>query len=169
MMKSLFAVAALSGLLATAAQAAPTGIKVGVLDCSVAPGVGLIIGSSKAVLCSFNGANGVERYQGKIGKLGVDIGFTAAQHLVWAVFAPGAVSRGALEGSYVGASAQATVIAGLGANVLIGGGNNSVNLQPVSIQGQTGLNLAAGLAALELHSIGGGAMHSVHRRHKLHH
>ena len=169
MMKSLFAAAALSGLLATAGHAAPTGIKVGVLDCAVAPGVGLILGSSKAVRCSFNGGNGTEHYEGSIGKLGVDIGFTSSEHLVWGVFAPGQLHRGALEGRYVGASAQATVIAGLGANVLVGGWSDSVNLQPVSVQGQTGLNLAAGLASLELHSTGGGAVHSGNRRRHRHH
>lgn len=164
-MKSLFAAAALSGLLATAAQASPTGIKAGVLDCAVAPGIGLILGSSKAVHCSFNGANGVEKYDGKIGKIGVDIGVTTSEHLVWAVFAPGELHRGALAGSYVGASAQATVIAGLGANVLVGGWSDSVNLQPISVQGQTGLNIAAGLAGLELHSVGGTMRHRHHRHH----
>ncbi len=68
----------------------------------------------------------------------------------WVVFAPGEVHRGSLAGSYVGASAQATLIAGLGANVLVGGWSDSINLQPLSVQGQTGLNVAAGLASLNL-------------------
>ena len=162
-MKSLFAAAVFSGFLATAAQAAPTGVKAGVLDCAVAPGVGLILGSSKAVHCTFNGNNGVEHYDGNIGKLGVDIGVTTSEHLVWAVFAPGELHRGALAGRYIGASAQATVIAGLGANVLVGGWSDSVNLQPVSVQGQTGLNVAAGLADLSLHTVGGTMRHKHHR------
>ena len=150
MMKSLLAAAALSGLLATAAQAANSGVKVGVLECTVAPGVGMIIASSKAVSCTFKGNGRAENYHGSTGKLGLDIGFTNKSYLSWIVFAPGEVHRGALAGSYVGASAQATVIAGLGANVLVGGWSDSINLQPLSVQGQTGLNVAAGLASLNL-------------------
>ena len=38
--------------------------------------------------------------------------------------------------------ASATVGVGLGANVLVGGSGNSIALQPVSIEGTTGLNVA---------------------------
>ena len=137
----------------TSAEAAPTGVKAGVLQCVVAPGVGFIIGSSKDVSCTFKGQGRVERYRGSTGKLGIDIGVTNKSYLSWLVFAPGKVGRGALAGSYVGASAQATVIAGLGANVLVGGSSQSINLQPLSVQGQTGLNIAAGLASLNLTAV----------------
>jgi hypothetical protein len=151
---SLAVSAALLGVLAAAsanpAQAAHSGVKVGVLECVVAPGVGLIIVSSKEVNCTFKSNGRNEHYHGSTGKLGVDIGFTNKSYLSWVVFAPGQVHRGALAGSYVGASAQATVIAGLGANVLVGGWSDSINLQPLSVQGQTGLNVAAGLASLNL-------------------
>ena len=151
---SIAIAAALSGLIvalaATSAQAAKSGVKVGVLECTVAPGVGLIIASSKGVSCTFKGNGRTERYHGSTGKLGLDIGFTNKSFLSWIVFAPSAIQRGALAGSYVGASAQATLIAGLGANVLVGGFGGSINLQPFSVQGQTGLNLAAGLASLNL-------------------
>ncbi len=70
--------------------------------------------------------------------------------MVWAVFAPGKVKKGALEGNYTGASAEATVVAGLGANVLVGGFRKTINLQPVSVQAQSGLNVAAGIASLHL-------------------
>ena len=150
---SLVIATALAGVLAaasgTAAQAAHSGVKVGVLECVVAPGVGLIIVSSKEVNCTFKSNGRNEHYHGSTGKLGVDIGFTNKSYLSWLVFAPGEVHRGALAGSYVGASAQATVIAGLGANVF-GGWSDSINLQPLSVQGQTGLNVAAGLASLNL-------------------
>ena len=130
------------------------GIKVGVLNCQVAPGVGLILGSSKEVSCNFNRTNGgVEHYAGNMGKLGIDIGVTNTSYLGWVVFAPGSVGRGALAGSYAGASAQATVIAGVGANALIGGSNSNISLQPFSVQGQTGLNVAAGLGTLTLRSV----------------
>lgn len=140
------------GLIASPAFAA-SGVKIGVLECDVAGGVGLIIGSSKAVSCTFNSNGRVDRYEGKLGKFGLDVGVTTKGAMVWAVFAPGKVNRGALAGTYGGASAEATVAVGLGANVLVGGSNKSIALQPVSIQGQTGLNLAAGLASLTLKSV----------------
>jgi Protein of unknown function (DUF992) len=141
------------GLVASPALA-KSGVKVGMLTCGVEGGVGYIIGSSKSVDCVYQpiGGGKVEHYEGRIGKLGVDIGVTGQTTIAWAVFAPGKVKHGALEGSYNGASAEATVIGGLGANVLIGGFRKTVNLQPVSIQAQTGLNVAAGIASLHLDS-----------------
>jgi hypothetical protein len=91
-----------------------------------------------------------EVYTGSISKFGLDLGATAGGEMVWAVYAPTTRRFGALAGHYAGASAEATVGAGLGANVLIGGSNRTVALQPVSVQGQTGLNLAIGVAGLEL-------------------
>lgn len=130
---------------------AKSGVKTGVLDCDVSAGVGMIIGSSKTVQCTFKKGNGsVEHYEGKLGKLGVDIGVTNEASMAWIVFAPGKVGKGALAGSYTGATAEATVVAGLGANVLVGGFEKSINLQPVSVSGKTGLNVAAGLASLSL-------------------
>lgn len=154
-MNKKFLAASLTGLsllLATVTTEARTsGVKVGVLNCEIAGGVGLIIGSSKDIRCSFrNGSGRTERYHGSIDKLGLDIGVTGKATVAWFVFAPGSLGRGALAGSYVGASAQASVIAGLGANVLVGGFQNNVNLQPLSVQGQLGLNIAAGLASLNL-------------------
>ena len=139
------------GLTLTAAQA-NTGVKIGVLSCGIEGGVGFIIGSSKGVACVFRPTGGgrAEHYQGSIGKLGIDIGVTDQTAVAWAVFAPGKIKRGALAGSYGGVSAEATVVAGLGANVLIGGFEKTINLQPVSVQAQTGLNIAAGIAGLHL-------------------
>jgi hypothetical protein len=70
--------------------------------------------------------------------------------MVWLVFAPGQVSPGALAGDYGGATASATVGAGVGANVLLGGSNKQITLQPVSVEGSAGLNVAAGIAAVTL-------------------
>lgn len=152
-MKRILLASLLALALPLAAPAeAKTGIKSGILDCDVSAGIGLIIGSSKSVRCTFKGGGRVEHYEGKIGKLGIDIGATGKASMAWVVFAPGKINRGALEGTYTGASAQATAIAGLGANVLVGGFKKSINLQPLSVQGQTGLNVAAGLASLTLHS-----------------
>ena len=91
-----------------------------------------------------------EVYTGSITKFGLDIGATAGGEMVWSVFAPSNKHFGALAGRYVGASAEATVGAGLGAKVLVGGSNRTVALQPVSVQGQTGINLALGVSELAL-------------------
>jgi hypothetical protein len=133
-----------------AAQADRT--KVGTLTCDIAGGIGAIIASKKDVTCMFTpSAPGPrEVYVGSIAKFGLDIGATTGSEMIWAVFAPSSRKFGALAGTYVGATAEATVGAGVGANVLVGGSNRTVTLQPVSVQGQTGLNVAAGVAALEL-------------------
>ena len=145
--------AAAAVLLATAgAASAQSGVKVGTLSCSVAPGIGFIIGSSKSMECQFSGSGGMELYSGVINKFGLDIGVTGNQVLNWVVFAPGNVAPGALAGTYVGAAAEATAAVGAGANVLVGGFNGSFTLQPVSLSAQTGLNVAAGVAELVLHA-----------------
>jgi hypothetical protein len=144
--------AAAAVLLATAgAASAQSGVKVGTLSCSVAPGIGFILGSSKSMECQFSGSGGMELYSGVINKFGIDIGVTGNQVLNWVVFAPGSIAPGALAGTYVGATAEATAAVGAGANVLVGGFNDSFTLQPVSLSAQTGLNLAAGVAELVLH------------------
>ena len=130
------------------------GIKVGTLKCDVDSGWGLVFGSSKKLKCVYtpDGRKMSERYRGSIDKYGIDIGYTTAGIILWTVFAPTQnVDRGALQGKYVGATAEATLAVGLGANVLVGGGN-SIALQPLSIGGQQGLNLAAGIAAVQLRS-----------------
>lgn len=141
----------LAGLAGAPAQAA--GVKVGVLTCNVDGGWGMILGSSKDVHCTYAGDNGfVERYDGSVGKLGVDIGYTSSGTITWNVIAPASnMGPGALEGTYAGATAGATIGVGLGANVLIGGFDRSFALQPVSIENNTGLNVAAGIGTLNLH------------------
>ncbi|WP_421694268.1 DUF992 domain-containing protein [Aestuariivirga sp.] len=152
-MKKLALAALITLGLAASPAFAAKGVKVGVLSCDVSAGVGMIIASSKTVKCTFDGTVGKkEHYKGTIEKLGIDIGFTGKGVMAWAVFAPGKLNRGALAGKYAGASAEATVAVGLGANVLVGGSNKSIALQPLSVQAQTGLNVAAGIAALRLTS-----------------
>ena len=126
--------------------------KAGTLTCDISAGIGVIIASKKEVTCMFTpSAPGPrEVYVGSISKFGLDIGATAGGEMVWAVYAPSSRVFGALAGNYVGASGEATVGAGLGANVLVGGSNRTVALQPVSVQGQAGLNVAVGVANLEL-------------------
>jgi hypothetical protein len=146
------AIALAVALAAATPASASSGVKIGSLNCVIEGGVGLILGSSKDMVCRFRSAGGgrSERYVGRISRLGIDIGVTKKAYMTWAVFAPGNVKRGALAGSYGGASAEATVGVGLGANVLVGGFRRTIALQPISIQGQEGLNIAAGIAGLRL-------------------
>jgi hypothetical protein len=146
-------VAALIGLgMASADVSAKSRVRVGVLSCGMEPGVGLIVVSQKRMSCVYQPSKGgrVERYRGKITRIGIDIGVTNQTVLVWGVFAPAKPKRGALQGSYGGVSAEATLIVGLGANALIGGFNRSIMLQPLSVQAQTGLDIAAGVAGMRL-------------------
>jgi Protein of unknown function (DUF992) len=127
-------------------------VKSGTLDCDVAGGFGWIIGSQKSVNCVFtpDRPGPQEFYVGSISKFGLDIGATAAGRMVWGVFMDTAGGRGSIAGDYVGATGEATVAVGLGANVLVGGSNRSIALQPLSVTGQAGLNFALGVADLRL-------------------
>ncbi len=128
------------------------GAKVGTLQCNVAGGLGLIVTSSKEMRCAFTPVRGrSEYYYGTIRKFGLDLGATNRGVLTWQVFSPAAGRlHGALAGNYVGGTASATVGAGLGANALVGGFNNTITLQPLSVEANTGLNIAAGVASLSL-------------------
>ncbi len=139
-----------------------SGTRVGTLACNVGGGWGMIVGSSRKLECTFTGSEGSgaaaksEAYEGKITKLGADIGYRAAGRMIWAVIMPtGDVGPGALAGSYGGATASATAGVGIGANALFGGSHDSISLQPLSIEGSTGLNVAAGVAGISLRAVGG--------------
>ena len=168
MLKSFFV---LSGIIAvswcaaaSAQQTAPVprvgvvraghqGVNAGTLSCNVTGGVGFIFGSTTALSCIFVRTDGLaERYEGQIKRLGVDIGFTKEAQVMWLVFAPGVVAPGALAGSYAGAAVQAALGAGMGSNVLAGGNYEQISLQPVSVAGAEGLNMAGGLAEISLHA-----------------
>jgi hypothetical protein len=127
-------------------------VQAGTLTCDISGGIGFIIGSQKTLNCSFVPAvpGPPEFYAGVISKLGIDLGATAGGVMVWAVYAPTSRPAGSLAGTYGGASAEATVGAGVGANVLVGGSNRTIELQPLSVQGQTGVNVAAGVAQIDL-------------------
>jgi len=146
--------ASLSG--AAAAQEATREAQVGLLNCGVEAGTGFIIGSRKELTCTFQRSDGMpdEIYRGVISKFGIDIGQTTASNISWAVFAPSKAveTTGRLAGGYGGLSGEATVGVGLGANVLIGGFDKSIALQPISLQTQTGLNIAAAISSLTLES-----------------
>jgi hypothetical protein len=150
-----FGLAATAGLfaaaLATALPARAAHIEIGFLTCKVAGGIGFVFGSSKELECNFKGPHGSEQYHGSIDRFGIDLGFTDGAKIVWTVLAPSKdVPAGALAGNYAGVSAEATAGLGIGANALLGGSNKSIALQPLSVQGQEGLNVAVGVAELRL-------------------
>jgi hypothetical protein len=152
-MKKSFAALGAMALIAAAAMPAEARVRAGLLTCSVAPGVGYIVGSQKSVSCDFKSASGRhERYSGRITRVGLDIGYTSGGRIAWAVYAPARRGPGALAGGYGGASAEATVGGGVGANVLVGGFRRSITLQPVSVGAQKGFDLAVAVSGLELES-----------------
>lgn len=138
-----------------AASASAQGVRrveAGVLRCTVDGGIGLIVGSRKDMSCVFRRRGGPDEiYYGRVTKIGVDIGITRRTTIAWAVLAPTEqLPAASLAGRYGGVSAEATVGIGAGANALVGGSRRNVMLQPLSVQGQTGLNIAAGVAGLTL-------------------
>jgi hypothetical protein len=136
------------------AAAQSGGTKVGTLTCKTSPTIGLIIGSHQKLRCNFTPDTGrPEHYVGHINRLGVDVGIRAGGIMVWAVLAPtNGLHHGALAGTYVGASGSASIGVGVGANALIGGSHRSIALQPLSLEGKAGVNLALGVAGLTLRS-----------------
>jgi hypothetical protein len=147
----------LAASLAAAFLAAPASagdVKLGVLTCEIEGGTGVIIASHKGLDCTFKSSRGGhrERYTGIISKIGVDLGVTHQGSLVWAVLAVGRhYEDGQLAGDYLGATAEASVVAGGGANLLVGGFQRSFSLQPLSVQAQTGLNLALAVTSMKLY------------------
>ena len=144
--------ALLAFLVSTHAQQPMQRVQVGVLECRGAASVGFIVGSVTNLGCVFRSDNMPEdRYVATIRKVGLDLGITQESALAWGVFAPVArLGPGDLSGNYAGAQGSASVGIGVGGNVLVGGSANSIALQPLSVQGQIGLNVAAGLESLEL-------------------
>jgi len=148
---SRFAALLTVALAGSAVPAVAGHVEIGVLTCHVSGGIGFVFGSSKDLDCTFKGPRSVEHYFGAIDKFGLDLGFTDRSKIVWTVFAPTRdVEPGSLAGKYGGVSAEATVGLGVGANALLGGSRDSIALQPLSVSGQEGLNIAVGVAALRL-------------------
>ncbi len=134
-------------------SSASTHVKIGVLTCAAGVEVGLLITSGEKIRCSFvPDKTDTEHYHGKIRKFGLDIGINAASVIVWAVLAVDGYKYQpyALAGDYAGVSAEETLALGLGANLLVGGSDKGIVLQPLSIQGQAGLNLAVGVSVMTL-------------------
>jgi len=128
-------------------------VRAGYLTCHVDSGWGFIFGSSRKVKCAYAmQPDYTEYYTGSISKFGADIGYLQSAVMLWAVVAPTTnLGQGALAGNYAGATASLALGVGAGANVLVGGFQHSIALQPISIEGQNGLNVAAGVTSLSLH------------------
>jgi hypothetical protein len=143
--------AALMCAVAVPARAEP--FRVGRLICVSSPRVGLVLGSTQELRCVFTAIRQSWQYvyDGRIRRVGLDLGATGAGSLSWAVFARNSrLGPGTLRGTYVGASGSVAIGPGLGANVLIGGSRRTITLQPLSIERSIGLNLAAGITNLTL-------------------
>jgi hypothetical protein len=145
-----------AALMAAPADAQPaTWTQAGVLRCRLNPSIGFIIFGHQSMECTFRPAAGPpQAYEGAINTVGLDIGVTKGGGLAWAVFGPAeGFHYGALAGDYVGASADIGVGVGAGANVLVGGSNRSVALQPLSLEGSVALDVVAGLSQLKLRAV----------------
>ncbi|MEX1082969.1 MAG: DUF992 domain-containing protein [Xanthobacteraceae bacterium] len=152
MFRTLTIASVTAAALAAAAPAlAQSGTHTGVLECTGGKNTSFIVGSTASLNCTFRpNVGGQESYTAAVRRVGLDVGFTDKSVVTWAVIASQPVARGGLAGSYGGVSANAAVGIGAGANALVGGSDKSITLQPLSVQGQTGLNVAAGVTSLEL-------------------
>ena len=139
-------------LIGNPAHAQGSSIRQGVLTCRTSPSLGLILGSTQRLACQFKADSGfTQNYVGRMNRIGLDIGITAGGVMVWAVLgSSSAIRPGVLTGRFVGASGDISLGVGAGANILVGGTARSVSLQPLSLEGQVGVNLALGVAGLTL-------------------
>jgi hypothetical protein len=149
---SAAAAAAIFAALSIVPAAAQSRTQTGVLECLSNPTFGIVVGSVRTMTCVFKPTHGPEQhYSGTRTRVGLDLGIQAGAAILWAVLAPTTQLRpGELAGTYAGVSADAAAGLGVGANALIGGSNNTVALQPLSVEGQVGVNLALGVSALTL-------------------
>ena len=164
---STITIAIALGTSIAGAHAASPPVRAGILQCQGGQNVGYVVGSVTIFECVFKSeGRAPEPYIATVRRYGVDLGFTDQTRLAWAVNAPtGRIGRGELAGSYGGVGANASVGVGFGGNFLVGGPSNAYALQPLSVQGQTGLNVAAGIAGLELQPVEFAPRRHHHRRH----
>jgi hypothetical protein len=143
------------GVAPQPSSAQPETVKTGYLSCHVSSGWGIIFGSSRDLDCTYTPNSGQpEHYKGEITKFGADIGYLQSGVIIWAVLAPSRITvASALSAHYAGATASATLGVGGVVNVLVGGMHSSITLQPISIEGNNGLNVAAGVAMMNLHYV----------------
>ena len=143
-------------------------VRAGILQCEGGQNVGFVVGSVTSLECMFQSeGRRPEPYLATVRRFGLDLGVTEQTRFSWAVNAPtGRVGHGDLAGNYGGVGANASVGVGGGGNFLVGGPANSYALQPLSVQGQTGLNVAAGIADIELQPFRGNGPRRHYHRHR---
>ena len=148
----MFGIATVALVASFASASAQQGVRAGVLECTGGQNVGYVVGSNTTLNCVFQSEGGrAERYVASVRRFGLDLGFTENTTVQYLAFAPNArVPRGGLAGSYGGVGSNASVGIGFGGNFLLGGNANQYSLQPISVQGQTGLNVTAGIVELQL-------------------
>jgi len=151
-LSKMFGIATVALVASFASANAQQGVQVGVLECTGGQNVSFLVGSDATLNCVFQSEGGrAEGYVANIKRFGLDLGFIQNTTVRWAAFAPTTrVPPGGLAGSYGGVGSNASVGVGFGGNFLLGGNGNAYSLQPVSVQGQTGLNVAAGIVNLTL-------------------
>ncbi|WP_413991267.1 DUF992 domain-containing protein [Labrys okinawensis] len=153
MSKATIFLLAVAGIALSSPSFAQSSSKIGALECDVSRGIGMFVVEKQTMICTFTPSNGgpIGRYTGKIDEYGVALGEVAAGRLVWAVLAAtSGIPQGALAGTYAGAGADASAGVGVGANVLVGGSGRAFSLQPLSLEGEVGLNIAAGVTTVTL-------------------
>jgi hypothetical protein len=150
---AVFVIATL--VLEPAGSQAQTWVQAGTIRCRLNPSIGFVIFGHQSMECSFQPVSGpVQGYEGAINTVGLDLGVGEGGRLAWGVFGPASgMSYGALAGEYVGASGDVGIGLGAGANVLVGGSNRSIALQPVLLEGSVALNVVAGLSQLKLRPV----------------
>ncbi|MBI5128424.1 MAG: DUF992 domain-containing protein [Rhodopseudomonas palustris] len=169
----LFGVATVALVASFANANAQQRLQIGVLECAGGPNVGYVVGSTTELECVFKtDGRRPEPYVARLQRIGLDLGFTQNTGVAWAVYAPTQrLGRGDLAGSYGGVGANASFGVGVGSNLLVGGSANSFALQPLSFQGQTGLNATAGIVDVQLRpaDLGPQRKYRKHKRHHRHH
>jgi len=140
-------------VMPASAQSGKPWTQVGMLTCKLNPSIGFIVAGHQSMECRYvPGAGGpAQAYEGALNTVGLDLGVIGGGVMNWAVLAPtDGIAAGALAGDYVGASADASFIVGVGTNVLIGGSNRTLALQPISVEGAVGANVIGGLSSMKL-------------------
>jgi hypothetical protein len=170
-LSTLFGIAITTFVASFATANAQQRLQIGVLECEGGQNVGFVVGSVTTLQCVFQGeGRRPEAYLATIHRVGLDLGFTQQTRFSWAAYGPtNRIGRGGLAGRYGGVGANASVGVGFGGNFLVGGQANSYTLQPLSVQGQTGLNVAAGIADIELAPANPRGPRRHYRHHRRHH
>ena len=132
-----------------APRIASADVELGVLSCKSVVGsrLNLVIRSTVDVKCEMKYSGGeVERYKGETGiALGLDLSFKDNEEIAFTVISASEVKVGSypVTGKYIGAKATVSAGIGLGAAALIGGSNDNFGLNPLALETNQGVGVAA--------------------------